>query len=95
MTLAIRTAGPADRGTCVDLIDALNAVEATLVDDRLTTRAAAEAAYAAAVERVARTKGRMLLAEEDGHPVGLLVFVSRRSTPTSARTCAATGRWRT
>ncbi|WP_052341477.1 GNAT family N-acetyltransferase [Salinarimonas rosea] len=81
MTLAIRTAGPADRGTCVDLIDALNAVEATLVDDRLTTRAAAEAAYAAAVERVARTKGRMLLAEEDGHPVGLLVFVIEEEHP--------------
>jgi len=75
VTLSIRTAGPADRETCIVLIDALNAFEATLVDDRLTTRAAAEAAYERAVERVAETKGRILLAEEDGRPVGLLVFV--------------------
>lgn len=75
MTLVIRTAGPADRETCIALIDALNAYEATLVDDRLTTRAAAEAAYARAVERVVETRGRILLAEEDGHPLGLLVFV--------------------
>lgn len=81
MTLAIRTAGPADRETCIGLIDALNAYEATLVDDRLTTRAAAEAAYAAAVDRVVRTKGRILLAEEDGIVVGLLVFVFDEEHP--------------
>jgi GNAT superfamily N-acetyltransferase len=81
MTLAIRTAGPADRETCITLIDALNAYEATLVDDRLTTRDAAEAAYAAAVDRVVRTKGRILLAEEDGIAVGLLVFVVDEEHP--------------
>ncbi|GGK22807.1 GNAT family N-acetyltransferase [Salinarimonas ramus] len=81
MTLAIRTAGPADRETCIGLVDQLNAFEATLVDDRLTTREAAEAAYAAALDRVARTKGRMLLAEEDGIAVGLLVFVIDEEHP--------------
>ncbi|MGJ3262284.1 MAG: N-acetyltransferase family protein [Salinarimonas sp.] len=81
MTLSIRTAGPADRETCIALIDALNAHEATLVDDRLTTRAAAQAAYAAAVDKVARTKGRILLAEEEGHAIGLLVFVVDEEHP--------------
>lgn len=76
MSVSIRTAGPADRETCIVLIDALNAFEATLVDDRLTTRAAAEAAYKRAVERVVETKGRILLAEEDGLAVGLLVWVT-------------------
>lgn len=81
MSITIRTAGPTDREACITLTDMLNAFEATLVDDRLTTRAAAEAAYAAALDRVARSRGRILLAEDEGRPVGLLVFVVEDDQP--------------
>jgi GNAT superfamily N-acetyltransferase len=71
----VRTALPADRDAVVDLIQALNAFEAAITDDRLVSRAAAAAYHKALLERIAKQNGRMVVADAAGRVVGALGLV--------------------
>ena len=71
----LRTALPADRDGVVDLLQELNVFEAGIAGDRLIGRAAAEAYHAELGGRLAKGRGRLLVAEADGCLVGLLGFV--------------------
>lgn len=77
----VRTAIPADRDAVVDLIRALNTHEAGIARDRLTTRAAAEAHYAALLARIAQQDGRLLAADAQGRVVGALGLVVQDDPP--------------
>lgn len=77
----IRTAFPADRPAVVGLIRELNAHEAGIAGDRLTTRAAAEAYYAALLARIAQQDGRLLVADAQGRVVGALGLVVQDDPP--------------
>jgi ribosomal protein S18 acetylase RimI-like enzyme len=71
----VRTALPADRDAVVDLIQALNAYEAGIADDRLVSRSAAATYYKALLERIARQDGRLLVASAQERVVGALGLI--------------------
>lgn len=79
--IRVRTAIPADRDAVVDLIRALNVHEAAFAGDRLTTRAAAEAYYAALLARIAQQDGRLLAADQQGRVIGALGLVVQEDPP--------------
>jgi GNAT superfamily N-acetyltransferase len=70
----LRTALPSDRDAIVDLIHALNVVEADLTGDRKRDRAAAAAYYDELLQRLSKRNGRIVLAEADGNPVAAMGF---------------------
>jgi GNAT superfamily N-acetyltransferase len=73
-TLRLRTAAPSDRETVIDLIHALNVVEADLTGDRKRDRMAAAAYYDELQQRLSRRQGRVVLAEADGVAVAAMGF---------------------
>jgi len=77
----VRTAIPADRDAVVDLIRVLNTHEQALSGDRLTSRTAAEAHYAALLARIAQQDGRLLAADAQGRVVGALGLVVQDDPP--------------
>jgi GNAT superfamily N-acetyltransferase len=74
MTIALRTALPADRDAVIDLIFALNLHEADLTGDRKRDRTGAQAYHGELMQRLARRNGRMVLAEADGVIVAAMGF---------------------
>ncbi len=72
--ITLRTALPQDRSTVVELIHQLNVFEADLVGDRRRDYGGAEAYYDELMMRLARRKGRIILAEEAGIVVGAMGF---------------------
>lgn len=76
-----RPAIPADQDAIVGLIQVLNTHEQALSGDRLTTRAAAEAHYAALLARIAQQDGRLLAADAQGRVVGALGLVVQDDPP--------------
>jgi ribosomal protein S18 acetylase RimI-like enzyme len=77
----IRTALPADRDALVALIRILNTFEAALTQDRLVTRAAADAYHRSLLERIARQEGRLLVADVDGRVVGFMSLIVQEDQP--------------
>jgi ribosomal protein S18 acetylase RimI-like enzyme len=74
MTIALRTARPADRETVIDLIQVLNAHEAGLTGDRKRDRGAAASYYEDLLQRLAKREGRIVLAEAAGVVVAAMGF---------------------
>jgi GNAT superfamily N-acetyltransferase len=76
-----RPAQPRDREAVIDLIQILNEFEAGVTQDRLRGRAAATAYLRSLEERLARRSGRIVLADTDTGPVGLMSFAVEEDEP--------------
>jgi GNAT superfamily N-acetyltransferase len=74
MTVSLRTARSADREAVIDLIQILNAHEASLTGDRRRDRAAAARYYEDLQQRLAKRQGRIILAEADRAVVAAMGF---------------------
>lgn len=72
--ITLRTALPNDRETIVDLIHLLNVYEADLTGDRRRDRAAATAYFDELRQRLAKSGGRIVLAEAGGIAVAAMGF---------------------
>ncbi len=74
MTVSLRTARSADREAVIDLIQILNAHEASLTGDRRRDRSAAARDYEDLQQRLAKRQGRIILAEADRAVVAAMGF---------------------
>lgn len=72
--VGLRTAVPADDGAVVDLIQALNRFEQAISGDRLAEREPAERYFHELMDKLARSGGRLVVAEADDGVIGAMGF---------------------